>query len=186
MTVGDAVVGATDSSPDGGEVVVRPANGDDLAAVLDVGHRTWPSTFEPIAGPEYVEMGLAKWWTPDAVIPAIRSGRTFVAEVDGDVVAMAVHGPHEDEHVLWKLYVLPERQGGGVGRRLLQAVLRRASELGHTRLAVPVVEGNDRALRFYERHGFREIAREAGGSGMPDTIWVAADLTAQGPEEEAS
>ena len=192
MTVEDAVVGnggespATEQSTEriAPEVCVRPANGNDLAAVLDVGHRTWPSTFGPITGPDYVEMGLAKWWTADAVIPAIRSGRTFVAEVGGHVVAMAVHGLHEDEQVLWKLYVLPEWQGGGVGRRLLEAVVDRARELGHTRLAVPVVDGNDRAMHFYERHGFRQTGREAGGSGMPDTIWLAADLAPGTSEEE--
>ena len=60
-------------------LVVRPAVLDDLDAVLEVGHRTWPATYEPIAGPEYVAMGLAKWWTADATEPAIRAGRTLVA-----------------------------------------------------------------------------------------------------------
>jgi ribosomal protein S18 acetylase RimI-like enzyme len=161
---------------DGDEVLVRTAAGDDLDAVLEIGHRTWPGTFEPIAGPEYVEMGLAKWWTPDAAIPAIRAGRTLVAEVGGEVVGMAVYGTHDADLVLWKLYVLPEHHGRGVGRRLLAAVLARAAELGHPSLSVSVVEGNDRALRFYARHGFREVAREAGGSGLPDSIWVARDI----------
>ena len=44
--------GATDG------VVVRGALGDDRG-VLSVGHRTWLATYEPIAGPEYVAMGLA-------------------------------------------------------------------------------------------------------------------------------
>lgn len=165
-------------------VVVRTAVGDDLDAVLEIGHRTWPGTFEPIAGPEYVEMGLAKWWTPDATIPAIRTGRTLVAEVDGAVVGMAVYGPHDDDLVLWKLYVLPEHHGKGVGHRLLETVVARAEELGHRRLSVSVVEGNDRALRFYERHGFRETRREQGGSGLPDSIWIALDLGPADQEEE--
>jgi hypothetical protein len=28
------------------------ADGNDLAAILSVGHRTWPLTYEPIAGAE--------------------------------------------------------------------------------------------------------------------------------------
>ncbi len=164
------------SGPHGDDVLIRTAVGDDLDAVVEIGHRTWPETFEPIAGREYVEMGLAKWWTADATIPAIRSGRTLVAEVDGRVVGMAVYGTHDDDLVLWKLYVLPEHHSRGIGHLLLDAVLARAAELGHRSLHVSVVDGNDRALRFYERHGFREFAREAGGSGLPDSIWVARDV----------
>jgi GNAT superfamily N-acetyltransferase len=172
-------------SGDSGDVVIRTAVGDDLDAVIEIGHRTWPGTFEPIAGPEYVEMGLAKWWTADATIPAIRTGRTLVAEVEGDVVGMAVYGPHEDDFVLWKLYVLPDHHGRGLGHRLLQAALERARELGHARLSVSVVDGNDRAMRFYERHGFREVGREPGGSGLPDSIWIVKDLEPHDPEVDA-
>ena len=31
-------------------LIIRPADGNDLVAVLSVGHRTWPLTYEPIAG----------------------------------------------------------------------------------------------------------------------------------------
>lgn len=164
------------------EVVIRTAIGDDLDAVLEIGHRTWPGTFEPIAGAEYVEMGLAKWWTVDATIPAIRAGRTLVAEVEGQVVGMAVYGTHDDELVLWKLYVLPEHHSRGIGHLLLEAALGRGRELGHRRMAVSVVEGNDRALQFYERHGFAYVGRESGGSGLPDSIWIARDL--ESPEHQ--
>lgn len=179
-------IGQADASaePTADDVVVRTAVGDDLDAVVEIGHRTWPGTFEPIAGPEYVEMGLAKWWTPDATIPAIRAGRTLVAEVSGQVVGMAVYGTHDDDLVLWKLYVLPEHHSRGIGRRLLEAVLARAAELGHRSLSVSVVAGNDRALRFYERHGFREVSRESGGSGLPDSIWVARDIDSAAPHED--
>jgi GNAT superfamily N-acetyltransferase len=172
-------------SGDPGEVIIRTAVGDDLDAVIGIGHRTWPGTFEPIAGPEYVEMGLAKWWTADATIPAIRTGRTLVAEVAGEVVGMTVYGPHDDGLVLWKLYVLPGHHGRGIGHQLLEAAIERALELGHARLSVSVVDGNDRAMRFYERHGFREVAREPGGSGLPDSIWIAKELASQDPEVHA-
>ena len=80
-------------------LVIRAADVDDLTAVLSVGHRTWPVTYEPIAGADYVAMGPAKWWTEGATLPAIRAGRVTVAEVDGEVVGMATVGPHEN-HLL--------------------------------------------------------------------------------------
>lgn len=160
------------------DVVVRTATGNDLEAVLDVGRRTWPATYEPIAGADFVAMGLAKWWTADAIIPAIRAGRALVAEVDERVVGMAAFGPQDDSIVLWKLYVLPGFHGRGVGRRLMEVVCERALELGRRRLILSHLEGNEQASRFYARNGFVETHRESGGSGLPTSVWVAKDLRA--------
>ncbi|HOF64413.1 MAG TPA: hypothetical protein PLL54_08930, partial [Dermatophilaceae bacterium] len=63
---------------------IRRAVPDDLEAVVSVGRLTWPATYAAIAGDDYVEMGLAKWWTPEETRPLVDSGRTFVAEVGSD------------------------------------------------------------------------------------------------------
>ena len=60
-------------------LIIRAADGNDLRSVVDVGRRTWPLTYGPIAGEDYVAMGLAKWWTEDATIPAIRAGRVVAS-----------------------------------------------------------------------------------------------------------
>ena len=52
-------------------VLVRRATDADLEAVQNVGHRTWPTTYEPIAGADFVAMGLAKWWSVEAIRPLI-------------------------------------------------------------------------------------------------------------------
>ncbi len=79
------------------DLEIRLADGDDLSGVLSVGHRTWPATYEPIAGPEYVAMGLAKWWTPDVVTTSIRQGRTLVAVDGAEVVGVATFGVQDGE-----------------------------------------------------------------------------------------
>jgi ribosomal protein S18 acetylase RimI-like enzyme len=162
--------------PDVEGIVVRPAVGDDLSGVLSVGHRTWLATYEPLVGPEYVAMGLAKWWTTDVVAASIRKGRTIVALEGDDVVGVATFGPQDDDFVLWKLYVLPDHHGRGIGSRLLDAVVERAVEGGHDRIVLSHIEGNEGAARFYARHGFTETHREAGGSDMPVSVWMARPL----------
>lgn len=165
---------------------VRTATGDDVAAVVSVGHRTWRATFEPIAGCDYVEMGLAKWWTSDVVVESIRLGRTLVLERDGVVVGMAAYGLRDDVLLLWKLYVLPEHQGTGVGSALLEAVVQRAADLGRSRISLSHLAANEQAGRFYARHGFVRTGVEPGGSYIPDSVWVARDLSrADGPETGA-
>jgi len=155
--------------------IIRVADGNDLAAVLNVGRRTWPVTYGPIAGEDYVAMGLAKWWTEDATIPAIRAGRVTVAEVDGSVVGIAVVGPHENHLVLWKLYVLPEYQGKAIGSALMESVV--AAAMGeHDQIRLSYLNGNTMAEAFYRGKGFVEISRESGGDGIPESVWMQLEL----------
>ena len=177
-----------DARADG--VVVRVADGNDLDAVISVGHRTWLATYEPIAGPEYVAMGLAKWWTKDVVTASIRTGRTLVAEDTrpataegerGEVLGMATFGVQDETFYAWKLYVLPGHHGRRIGSRLMDAVLDRARDLGHEKVVLSYIEGNDQAAGFYRRHGFTEHAREDGGSVLPDSIWMSRAVD---PKEE--
>jgi ribosomal protein S18 acetylase RimI-like enzyme len=156
-------------------IIIRQADGNDLKAVLDVGRRTWPVTYGPIAGEDYVAMGLAKWWTEDATIPAIRAGRVTVAEVAGTVVGMAVVGPHEHHLVLWKLYVLPEYQGQAIGSALLASVVASATGV-HPEIRISYLAGNILAEAFYRGKGFVEISRESGGDGIPESIWMQLEL----------
>jgi len=47
----------------------------------------------------------------------------------------------------------------GLGTKLLEAAPALASEAGCEELSLEVFEGNEGAVRLYERHGYREIAR---------------------------
>ena len=156
-------------------LIIREADGNDLKAVIDVGRRTWPVVYGPIAGEDYVAMGLAKWWTEDATIPAIRAGRVTVAEVDGTVVGIAVVGPDGKHLVLWKLYVLPEYQGKAIGSALMQSVVAAATGV-HPEIRLSYLDGNILAEAFYKGKGFVEISRESGGDGIPESVWMKLEL----------
>jgi ribosomal protein S18 acetylase RimI-like enzyme len=153
-------------------LVIRKATMDDLDAVLAVGHRTWPATYEGIAGADYVQAGLAKWWSAEATSPAIRQGRLTVAQLDGEVVGMASVGREEDHLVLWRLYVLPEHHGQGIGSALLRTVLEEADGR-YAEIRLSYTEGNTPAAHFYRSRGFVETHHEAGGGGVPDQVWMS-------------
>jgi GNAT superfamily N-acetyltransferase len=71
------------------------------------------------------------------------------------------------------LAILPEERGRGVGRALLDAVSDRLRGLGATEISLHLLAGNDDAGRFYEREGFRPLAR-----------WLTKSLAAPGPQPE--
>jgi putative acetyltransferase len=82
-------------------------------------------------------------------------------DADGLVVAfMAVV-----DRKIEALFVAPTHRGGGAGRRLVEYAI---SELGAT--AVDVNEQNLQAIEFYERLGFRTVARspvDSNGLAFP-------------------
>ena len=53
--------------------------------------------------------------------------------------------------------VLPEYEGHGFGRAMLEQMHERARELGAERILLEVRADNPRAQRLYERNGYRQI-----------------------------
>jgi len=159
-------------------VTVRPAAESDVEGIRGVGHTTWPATYGGIAGDEYVAQGLAQWWSVDAVLASIRRGGVLVAEVEHEVVGIASFSGQDGEPYLWKLYVLPDRHGSGIGSALLAAVID-ALPAGATRLGLDYVDGNEPAAAFYRAKGFVPIGRTPSPlADGPDEILMELRLTA--------
>lgn len=78
----------------------------------------------------------------------------LVAEIDGQVVGFA---GYTDDEVTW-LYVEPARFRQGIGRALVDAVLRAAGKP----LALDVLTGNSAALALYLSAGFTIVETISG------------------------
>ena len=65
-------------------------------------------------------------------------------------------------------YVVPEAQGTGAADLLMEALVTHARELDVTQLELSVAADNPRAVRFYERHGFRQEGRLPNAVMMPE------------------
>ncbi|PFH08988.1 acetyltransferase (GNAT) family protein [Collimonas sp. PA-H2] len=66
--------------------------------------------------------------------------------------------PVENQLLLDHLYILPDRQGQGIGAAVLAQVFKEADALALP-LRVGALRGSD-ANRFYQRHGFEFLAEE--------------------------
>lgn len=56
-----------------------------------------------------------------------------------------------------RIYLLPGWQGGGHGDRIMELIGEEAQQRRAGRLLLAVYPQNERARRFYERHGFGQI-----------------------------
>lgn len=82
---------------------------------------------------------------------------TLVAKDGERVIGFAVYGACRDNDLpdageVYAIYVLAEYYGSGAGKMLMDSALK---ALGTPRVAVWVLKGNERAIRFYQKCGFR-------------------------------
>ena len=91
------------------------------------------------------------------------AGRIFAARNNGQIVGMVsllfTISTAEGAKACWleDMVVRPDQRGKGLGTRLLQHAISYAKANGFSRIALLTDQTNDRAIRFYERHGFRAL-----------------------------
>ena len=104
----------------------------------------------------------------------------WVQERAGCMVGYGVLSIAADEAHVLNLCTSPDHEGEGLGRRMLQALLRIARGHGAQRVFLEVRPSNPRAIALYERNGFNEIGRRPryypAHDGREDAIVMAMEL----------
>ena len=141
----------------------------DLPELADVAARTFPLACPASATAEYIAAFIDENLSeprfcdyladPDRVVLAAREDGRIVGYV------LLIRGVPDDDDVqravtlrpaleLSKIYVLPDSHGAGVSAALIIAALNSAAELDATAVWLGVNQQNQRAQRFYAKHGF--------------------------------
>lgn len=93
---------------------------------------------------------------------------------DGDrIVGWGFLWGMESEAPTFGLGVADDHQGQGVGRMLMDEVLRLAAQRGISRVTLTVVQDNLIAQKMYERRGFVRQEAFVGEDGLPYYRMVA-------------
>lgn len=144
---------------------LRPATDADVPRLVAIARRAWVGAFSD-APPEMIaywramdrEPGwYARYW-PDM----------SVAEVDGTPVGL-VQPAGDEVNGLW---IDPDWQGRGLGRRLLREAERQIRSAGHARAWLTCSGFNVRAAGFYRACGY-EVEREVvhrHPAGVEETV----------------
>lgn len=148
---------------------VTPATVADLPDLADVAARTFPLACPPSATAANVADFIAANLSEDRFAGYLDdpAREVLVGRVDHRIVgyAMLVDGVGDDEDVrravpllpameLSKMYVLPDAHGAGAAAALMTAALDRSRDRGNVATWLGVNQDNQRAQRFYSKHGF--------------------------------
>lgn len=107
----------------------------------------------------------------------------LAADFNGTIAGYATVGinrartlPYDGE--VYELYLLPEYQGIGLGKKLFQKAQRALTDYGLKSLVLWVLEDNKQAVQFYDGMQGREVARssEVFGDKSLTKIAFAWDL----------
>jgi GNAT superfamily N-acetyltransferase len=144
-------------------LLIRPADLDDINTIGFLAQQIWPDTYGAILPPEQLKYMMKQIYSPRSLRRQMIDERHqfLIVEQTEDPIGFASWSVMSDPGIfkLHKLYVLPGRQGKGLGRTLLRFIFETIRPEGATRLRLNVNRFN-KARQFYERMGFAVIGEE--------------------------
>lgn len=90
----------------------------------------------------------------------MRRGKGWVAEINNHLVAFAIADLLDDN--IWALFVRPEFESVGIGKRLHDTMLNWYFKQGKEKVWLSTAP-NTKAEAFYRKHGWKEVWRNEHG-----------------------
>ncbi|WP_155296357.1 GNAT family N-acetyltransferase [Spirosoma rigui] len=129
---------------------VQPTDWPTLAAIYQQGIDTGVATFETQAP------------TPDNMAVKYMAAPQLVAEQGGQVVGYALLSAVSDRCVYGgvaevSVYIAASHRGQGIGKRLLDQLIKESEQLGLWTIQATVIAENKASIAVHKQAGFREV-----------------------------
>ena len=155
---------------------IRRATADDAGPLADLAAVTFPLACPPSSSPEDIAAHLANTLSEEHFRRYLGDPETTILVLDSEGrlngYSLLVDRPASDPDVasaltltpsveLSKCYVHPEHHGLGAAAELMLASVQAAAEAGGAGIWLGVNSQNARAIRFYEKSGFRKVGTKS-------------------------
>jgi diamine N-acetyltransferase len=158
---------------DAGRLHIRRATVADAATLSASAARWFEETFGPQNDPQDMRLYLEKAFGVAQQRAELGDPRrvTLLVEEEGELAGYAYlhrtppgrahQGVPPGEAVeIQRFYISSHHHGHGVARRLMEAAMETAREMGGELLWLGVWEHNTRAIGFYRKHGFVDVGEQ--------------------------
>ncbi len=145
-------------------ISIRTARRGDETRIAAVHDSAWREAYRGVIPGRELEQMIARrgpvWWR-NAIL---RGTRLLVLEIGDALCGYTSYGRNRVPALsyggeIFELYLAPEYQGGGFGRRMFDAARKDLADHGYRSLIVWALAENDRASGFYKRLGGRVVRR---------------------------
>ncbi len=172
-------------------VHIRTAQPDEAEELAALSVRTFRGAFDATNDPAAMDAYVAEAFSVGRIRGELAdpAGLFLLAVAEGEAAPLgyaklrtgqtdpAVTGPRPIE--IQRIYAEQTAIGRGVGAALMRTCLERAAEDGYETVWLGVWEHNPRAIRFYERWGFRPVGTHVFRLGEEDQtdVVMARDVS---------
>ena len=153
---------------------IRQANKSDIDLLVELGRQTFFETFAADNDPEDMEVYLNSTFTHEKIGAELDEfGSLFLIGYPDSHASIPIGYAHLIENCsipsfvdrdpalqISRLYIKQREIGKGYGAQLMQACLDHAQKQGLMTVWLGVWEHNRRALRFYDRWGFKPVGTQ--------------------------
>jgi ribosomal protein S18 acetylase RimI-like enzyme len=137
---------------------IAAISGDEVSVIKALAYEIWPVAFREILSQKQLEYMLVLMYSEEILKNQLSNGHQFfVLYLDKRPVGfMGIEErfPVQNQLKIHKLYVLPDIQGSGVGRKFIVLAEKIAREKGLNEITLNVNRFN-KAVGFYQRMGFK-------------------------------
>ncbi len=137
---------------------IRQATHADLSLIRDIAIPTWKVTYADILSEKQMSYMLEKMYSDESLLQQMQEHHVFfIASVDDRPSGFVSINPKTAECiVLEKIYVLPEAQGSGAGKILVQTAETYVHDQFPDAAYIELnVNRDNLAVGFYEKMGFQ-------------------------------
>ncbi|MEH6306718.1 GNAT family N-acetyltransferase [Olivibacter sp. CPCC 100613] len=164
------------------------ASPENIHIVQKIAYETWPATFDKILSSEQITYMLEMMYSTTSLLQQMtKLAHHFLLAMENNeylgFISYELAYKETSQTKIHKIYILPQAQGRGVGKKLIKAVEDLAISKGDKSLLLNVNKYNE-AEKFYARLGFNTIGTEnidiGSGFLMEDKI-MCKKLTQDNP-----
>jgi ribosomal protein S18 acetylase RimI-like enzyme len=160
--------------------MIRSVTLDDIEVIRAIASESWKIAYSEILSQEQFDFMLGKFYSSEALTASItESNQKFLLCSNGSkplaFASYEVNYPETGQTKLHKLYVSPDGQGLGIGKKLVERIKEIALNHNTSSLLLNVNKYN-KALQFYQKIGFKilkpEVIDIGDGYVMDDYVMI--------------
>jgi diamine N-acetyltransferase len=143
-------------------ITILEATAKDIKIIQEITYKTWPITYGEILSKAQLDYMLGLFYSDEALMAQFEKKEQLfylISDTKSTLGFIGIEHNYKNDAAtkIHKIYLLPETQGKGFGKKVIEKIEKLALDNHSTTLSLNVNRFNS-ALSFYKKIGFEVIA----------------------------